>query len=109
MSPREAIIKGYEKMLEINPATLSYISGSTTVTCSCYFSFTNSIRHDLDDAGYKRTHEDTSIICKTTDIEDWGLEPKKSKVTVNGVAYMTGGIFTNNDTISWISLRTYNA
>jgi hypothetical protein len=109
MTPREALTKGLEKMIEINPATLSFVSGSTTVTCSCYFSFTNSIRYDMEDSDYKRTHEDTSVICKTADIEDWGLEPKKSKVTVNGVSYMTGGIFTTNDTYSWLSLRTYNA
>ena len=109
MSLENDLLAGLNAAKSMSSASMSYLSGSTTVSASVYVSFSHGIRYETDEYNYQKTFLDKSVIAKTSDISAWSLEPKKSKVTIDGVNYLVGGLITYNPYLTWISLRIYSA
>ena len=98
----------YSEALKLNSGSLSYTSGSTTLSASCYVSFGQAEKWETQDNGYQRKFIDYSVIAKNADIQDWHLVPKESKVSVNNINYYVGGMMTKTDVYTWITLRPDN-
>ena len=98
-----AITKG----MSYSSASLCYASGSSQFTASVYDSYANAIQYKTDEYGHEKLYNDKSIMAFTADIQDWGLEPKKSLVTLNGQSFLVGGLITYTDVYQWITLRSY--
>lgn len=109
LDPREELLLGLAEAQSMSSATFSYLSGSTPLTCSVYQSFGFNVKYETDTFEYQKIYEDQSVIAKVSDVGTWGLEPKKSKVHVNGFPYMIGGVVTYTDIYYWISLRRYTS
>lgn len=96
--------------MAFNSASLVYMSGSTNVSCSVYASYGNTVKYETDLNNYQQVIQDLSVIAKTSDVGSWGLEPKKSHVTLGGIKYLVGGVVTYvSDAYQWITLRVNNS
>ena len=109
LDPISDLLIGLAQAQAFSSASFSYLSGSTPLTCSVYQSFGNSVRYETDTFEYNKIYEDNSVIAKVSDVGTWGLEPKKSKVYVNGIPFMIGGLVTYTPAYYWISLRRYTS
>ena len=105
MNPTDDLLLGLAEAQAFSNASFSYLSASVPVTCSVYQSYGYNVRYETDTFEYQKVYEDNSVVAKATDVGTWGLEPKKSEVHVDGVAFMVGGIVTYTPGYWWISLR----
>ena len=101
------ILMGLNQAMEFSTATLSYLSASVPLSASVYSSYGQQIKYETDEFDYHKVWMDFSVMAKSDDVANWKLEPKKSKVYVDGVPYLVGGVVTYTPSIQWISLRAW--
>ena len=99
------ILAGWQAAFDVSPATLSYLSGSTTVSASVVSSYGAGHKYQMNENNFIKEYLDYSVLAKTSDVSSWGLEPLKSKVVVDGTTYLVGGLITKNKLIYQITLR----
>jgi hypothetical protein len=75
---------------QLNSGTLTYLSGSTTLSATVYKSFLKDYNRDMDDAGYSETYDNLYVMATPADVSSWGLQPMTSVVKLDGVEYMIG-------------------
>lgn len=71
-------------------ASLTYLSGSTTVSASVYKSFVREYTRDLKDAGAEQGFDNLYVLASPSAVQNWGLVPMKSNVDLDGVHYTVG-------------------
>lgn len=108
MSIETDLLAAIDVLKTYNSASLSYISGSTTVSASVFSSYGEEVSYITEDGGYQMVHTDKSVVAKNSDIEGWNLIPKKTKVTLNDTDYLIGGVKTTCPSYTWIYLRFYD-
>lgn len=77
---------GLDKLIQINPGTLTYNDQSVTV----FKSFLRNQNRQLNAIGYEDTYDDLYVLVKPSDIASWNLQAMKTLVYLDGVAYRLG-------------------
>lgn len=109
MSVHDDILVSLNYAITQNSGSLVYLSGSTYVSASVYKEYGLQQQYQTQDTGYDQQYLNFSVMAVWNDISDWGLTPKKSKVTLDGTDYLVGGVVTYTLPYAWITLRFYDS
>lgn len=109
MSIETDILLGLDEVIGQSSGSLVYLSGSTYVSCSVYKEYGRETTYETMETGYDKRYLNYSVLAKESDVGDWGLEPKKSKVILDGTDYLVGGVITHTRPFLWITLRYYDS
>lgn len=90
MNVTAALTQALNHLKQVNNATLTYVSGSTTVSASVFKSYIQTNGAEVKDAGLDFSMDDTFVLATPSDVSSWGLTPMKSKVSLDGVQFMVG-------------------
>jgi hypothetical protein len=108
MTVFDCLAQALAKAKSLNSGTLSYVSGSTTVTAKVYTGWLRDQSRNMEDAGYEATYDNLYVMASPEDVSNWGLQPMTSQVTVDGVAYLIGKTINKTSAYWSIWLRTRN-
>lgn len=102
-----ALSAALAKAKQLNSGTLTFVSGSTTVSATVYKSFLKDQNRDIDDAGYQESYDNLYVMATPADVSSWGLQPMTSNVQLDGVPYMVGRTInkTSDYWTIWLRVR----
>jgi hypothetical protein len=82
----EVLTAGLNKLVELNPGTLTFNGSSITV----FKSFLRNQNRSMNEFGYDDSFDDLYVLAKPVDVEGWNLQPMKSQVALDGTNYILG-------------------
>ena len=101
MTLSQAQLLGLNRMIALNPGTLTYSGSTVTVYKSAY----KDTNYSMDNTGLMGDLDNLFVMARTTEITGWNLLPYTNEVTLDGTPYMTGRTITVNGPATTIWLR----
>jgi hypothetical protein len=99
MNLEQALGAALNKLIALNPATLTNESG-TSITV--FKSFLKNKARTMNEFGYDDSFDDLYLLAKPDDVSSWTLEPMKTRILLDGVVYYLGK--TTTETPGYVSI-----